>query len=146
MDLKNIDRLSAQYRFLSNFWEAATAYEGMLFPTTEHAYQAAKTMDLTTRLLFLDKVKSPGEAKRRGRKLVLRPGWEDLKIGIMTEVVRDKFTRHPDLGEKLLATGNARLVKGNKEGDQFWGMCRGRGQNHLGKILMKVRAELRGQL
>ncbi len=56
-----------------------------------------------------------------------------------------KFTRHFDLREKLLATGDRKLVEGNTWGDTFWGVCRGNGKNHLGKILMKIRAELQAE-
>ena len=42
----------------------------------------------------------------------------------------------------LLATGKATLVEGNSWGDTFWGVCRGKGKNMLGKILMRVRKRL----
>jgi ribA/ribD-fused uncharacterized protein len=74
----------------------------------------------------------------------MRPDWEQVKILIMTSLVRDKFTRHQDLKEQLLATGDAELIEGNWWGDTFWGVCKGKGENHLGKVLMKVREELKG--
>ena len=75
----------------------------------------------------------------------LRPDWEKVKNGIMEEIVCAKFTQHTDLAEKLLATGDRVLVEGNHWGDTFWGVDTrtGQGENHLGKILMKVREELR---
>jgi len=62
----------------------------------------------------------------------------------MLHIVRDKFARHPGLKASLRQTGNARLVEGNWWGDTFWGVCNGKGTNHLGKVLMEVRRELIG--
>jgi predicted NAD-dependent protein-ADP-ribosyltransferase YbiA (DUF1768 family) len=56
--------------------------------------------------------------------------------------VKDKFSRNPELRVKLLNTGDLQLVEGNYWGDTFWGVCNGKGENHLGKILMRVRKEL----
>ena len=71
----------------------------------------------------------------------MRPDWEQVKTGIMEEIVRAKFTQHPELAALLLATGDTVLVEGNHWGDTCWGVDTrtGRGENHLGKILMKVR-------
>jgi predicted NAD-dependent protein-ADP-ribosyltransferase YbiA (DUF1768 family) len=71
----------------------------------------------------------------------------------MLALVRDKFARNRALGETLLATGQCRIEEGNTWGDVYWGIARraipargiraGDGENHLGKILMQVREELR---
>jgi predicted NAD-dependent protein-ADP-ribosyltransferase YbiA (DUF1768 family) len=61
----------------------------------------------------------------------------------MTMVVRAKFTQNRILADKLIATGDTELIEGNNWRDYFWGMCNGKGKNNLGKILMKVREELR---
>lgn len=64
-----------------------------------------------------------------------------MKLGVMLELVQKKF--HPIfMQNRLLATDNAELVEGNYWGDRFWGVCKGEGENHLGKILMRVRKEL----
>lgn len=88
---------------------------------------------------------NPSEAKRLGRRVRLRSDWEQVKYDVMLDVVRAKFNQHPDLAQKLLATGDEELVEGNDWGDTYWGVCNGRGKNMLGKILMRVRAELRGE-
>ena len=67
-----------------------------------------------------------------------------MRIDIMTALVTQKFNRHIDLRKKLLATGDEELIEGNWWGDTFWGVCRGKGDNHLGKILMEVRSKLIG--
>lgn len=75
---------------------------------------------------------------------MLRPDWEEVKIGIMEEIVRAKFTQNPHLAEKLLATGGQQIAEGNTWGDTCWGVDSrtGEGENHLGQILMQVRSEL----
>ena len=87
----------------------------------------------------------PGKSKGVGRRVQLRPDWEDVKTGIMEEIVRAKFTQHPELAARLLATGDKVLVEGNHWGDTCWGVDTrtGQGENRLGKILMKVREELK---
>ncbi len=139
-----IDAFKHEYRFLSNFHPAAVVYEGVEYPSSEHAYQAAKTLDPIARQRVLA-LRSPFEAKKAGRQVALRPDWEAVKSAVMLEVVRDKFTRNEDLGRLLVATGGVELVEGNTWGDTVWGVCNGRGENRLGKILMFVREELRAR-
>jgi ribA/ribD-fused uncharacterized protein len=80
-------------------------------------------------------------AKKLGQSCKLIGDWEDLKIVIMRELLFLKFAL-PSLRASLLETGDADLIEGNTWGDTFWGVCRGRGQNWLGKLLMEVRAEI----
>ncbi len=141
-----IDRFDGtKYRFLSNFYMAPVVYEGITYPSSEHAYQAAKTADVGSRLLLAD-LKTAGEVKRAGARLKLRADWNDVKISVMENIVRLKFEQHPDLAEKLLATGNAELIEGNTWGDRFWGQVDGVGENHLGQVLMRIRNELTAKL
>ena len=104
-------------------------------------YQAAKTEDSAQRRRIRESQK-PGDAKRSGQKVKMRTDWEQIKFGVMEDLVRQKFTKHKELREKLLATGDVYLEEGNSWGDIFWGTCKGKGLNHLGKILMKVREEI----
>jgi predicted NAD-dependent protein-ADP-ribosyltransferase YbiA (DUF1768 family) len=76
-----------------------------------------------------------------GKKNALRPDWEEVKDGIMYKLLKSKFT-DPVLRDKLIATGSAELIEGNNHWDRYWGVCRGEGQNKLGKLLMKVREEV----
>jgi hypothetical protein len=89
--------------------------------------------------------KTPAMARSMGRSsmIKLKPDWDNIKADIMYKLVRDKF-RDPGLREKLLATGDAALVEGNTWNDTFFGVCRGKGLNMLGIILMRVRSEVRG--
>ena len=135
-----IDSFKGENRFLSNFWPAEVELDGMLFPTVEHAYVAAKTLDPEKRA-EIRLVNTPGQVKRLGRTLDLRADWDEVKLGIMEGLVRQKF-QHPELAALLLATGDQELVEGNTWDDTFWGVCFDVGCNHLGLILMKVRDEL----
>ena len=142
MEVYVISRFSGKYRFLSNFYGAPVDYEGVFYPTVEHAFQASKTLDKGLRIVVRDSW-SPGAAKKFGRVLELRPGWEKIKLGIMADLVWLKFSGDRRLAVKLLRTKDAELVEGNTWGDYFWGVCNGKGENHLGKILMRVRDRLR---
>jgi len=135
-----VKEFQGQYRFLSNFWEALVQLDGQVYTSVEHAYQAAKSHDVHYRLSVLC-ARTAGDAKRLGRKVALRPDWEDVKVDIMLGLLRQKFTE-PKLARLLLATGEQELVEGNYWGDTFWGVCQGKGKNQLGKLLMQVRQEI----
>jgi hypothetical protein len=137
-----IDRFEGKYRFLSNFYPCKIIYQGIEYPSVEHAYQASKTLDISSRQKIAEK-KTPTEAKRMGRKVKLRNDWEQIKLDLMEELIKQKFSNHQDLRDKLLRTNQSELIEGNTWGDNFWGIYKGRGENHLGKILMKVRNEIK---
>ena len=137
-----IAEFQGEYRFLSNFWPAEVTYNGITYPTAEHAYQASKTLDTDARRRIAA-LPTPAQAKAEGRKLALRDDWETAKFVVVEDVVRLKFTTHADLRDKLLATGDTPLEEGNTWGDRTWGVYQGQCDNRLGKILMKVRDELR---
>lgn len=141
-----IDKFMYKYHFLSNFAVCKIPYNGMLYRTAEAAFQAQKTLDKNKRRKYLNC--TPSQAKKWGRCEDLRPDWEDIKLQIMYEVLKAKFKYNPEMREDLLATGDELLVEGNTWGDTYWGVCRcsGKGENHLGEILMRVRRELRDQL
>ncbi len=137
-----ITSFNAKYAFLSNFFPATVTYEGVQYPTTEHAYQATKIVDPMTKLQ-IQHCQSPSFAKALARKSRAREEWHLVKLQVMEELLRQKFTRHERLKRMLLDTGESLLVEGNNWGDVFWGVSRGRGDNHLGRLLMKIREELR---
>lgn len=138
---KTIDKFDDEYEFLSNFYLCMLVHDGHACKSSEHAFQAAKTLNENERrqIRFAS---SPGKAKRMGKEVTLRPDWEFIKINIMLDILRIKFAI-PDLRDKLLATGDATLIEGNTWNDQFWGKVGGRGKNWLGKLLMQVRDEIR---
>jgi hypothetical protein len=137
-----INSFSGYYRFLSNFWISQIVYEGLTYRNSEAAYQASKTFDPTKKLWFLEL--EPGQAKRLGKNLPLRPDWEEVKDQVMYEICLAKFTQNPALGRLLRETGDEHLEEGNTWGDTTWGTVDGVGENRLGKILMQIRVELSG--
>lgn len=142
-----ITSFSGPYSFLSNFYPSVVRFElpagFMKVETVEHAFQASKTRDVTM-AIRIARAKSPGTAKILGRQVSLRPDWDLIKFGIMEDLLRQKFTPGSDLAVMLLETGDAELIEGNTWNDRIWGQCPvGRGENHLGRLLMKVREDLR---
>lgn len=140
-----ITRFFGEFRKLSNFWESDVVLDSVTYPTVEHAYQAAKTMNLEKRAWILASEWANG-AKQRGAKVPLRPDWEGVKLGVMEHLLRQKFSQR-EFKKFLKGTEHRELVEGNYWHDNFWGQCTcskhiGQGQNHLGKLLMKLRAEL----
>lgn len=134
------------YAFLSNFYECPVVYDRLEFRNAEAAFQAAKCEDANERQKFIGL--NAVQAKRLGRRVRLRPGWDNIKLRVMIDIVEAKF-RNPDLREKLLATGDAELIEGNDWGDRYWGVTEngnGKGKNYLGKILMSVRQSCGGAL
>lgn len=128
------------YRYLSNFWECKVPYEGVDYITSEHAFQAAKTLDPAERHRVACKL-TPRDAKFAGQNVTLRHDWEKVKLQVMEDVVRAKFDANPDLKRALTDTGDAVLIEANTHGDRYWGQVDGVGESHLGKILMKVRQD-----
>lgn len=142
-----ISSFSGEYRFLSNFYPCTILYDGLVYRSTEHAFQAAKTLSKAERA-DIRAASTPGKAKRLGRRLKLRPGWDRIKDGIMFDLLRQKF-ENVELMIKLVDTEDAQLVEGNYWHDNYWGVCfcgecDNSGDNMLGKLLMKVRDEVNG--
>lgn len=139
--------------FLSNFWPATVIYGNGTYPSVENAYVAAKigavpppegrapSTPLERAAVELLTCK-PGDAKRIGKRFPMVAGWDSFKLDVMRTLLTQKFAKEP-LRSMLLATGEAGLVEGNTWGDRFWGVCRGEGENHLGKLLMGLRSGLR---
>ena len=127
---------------LSNFSAHPVTLGGLEWPTTEHYYQAMKTLEPDERER-IRQAEKPREAKQLGREVFLRPDWEAVKIPVMRQALRAKFAVETAPGSFLLRTGDHMLVEGNDWGDTFWGADGGKGQNWLGHLLMARRAELR---
>jgi len=141
--MKPILEFKGKYFFLSNFYEMEFEMDGELLKSGEHAYQREKTLDAERRQDIVD-APSPGSAKKRGRRVILRDDWECIKIPVMAKVLHSKFS-YPEMERRLLSTGDSLLVEGNTWGDAFWGfdLIRGFGQNMLGRLLMQLRKSRR---
>ena len=134
-----------RHRFLSNFWYAGVSLYDELYPSVEHAYQAAKAINEADRARIRCAA-TPAEAKRLGQRVTIRPDWERTKVVFMLILVRRKF-RDADLARQLLATGGAPIFEDTTRWkDTVWGVVRDghscQGGNRLGRILESVRAEL----
>lgn len=136
-----IKEFRGKYYFLSNFYDFPVRYKGIEYLNNEAAFQSQKVLDNKQRESFSHL--NPSEAKRKGRRVKLRSDWEEVKDDIMYGIVLAKFTQDAKLMRMLLETGDKYLEEGNSWNDTYWGVCRGRGKNKLGKILMRVRQEIR---
>jgi ribA/ribD-fused uncharacterized protein len=136
-----IDSFKGENKFLSNMSESSFRVGQETYPTVEHFYQAMKTTNLEEQAAVLA-AKTPAEAKKIGKTVTLRTNWKKLKIEIMEVGLRAKFQQNPELKKKLIDTGDADLIEGNTWGDTFWGQVDGKGENNLGKLLMKIRDQL----
>jgi len=134
-----INKFFGEYRFLSNFWGCNVYYNNILFPSAEHAYQINKINNIKIQKILVQ-ILDVADIKRIGGVLQLRKDWDDIKDKIMYDIVSSKF-KDKRLSEMLLKTGEQELIEGNTWGDIYWGVCDGKGENKLGKILMKVRKE-----
>ena len=133
-----------EYSFLSNFYEGKVfTYKGLKFNNTEAPFHAEKCWSRAKEFEMI----RPLQSKRLGRRVLMRRDWEQIKDRVMYDVCYAKFTQDPVLKAKLLATGNRELVEGNTHGDRCWGMTCSNGvwigENRLGKVLMKLRDDLR---
>jgi ribA/ribD-fused uncharacterized protein len=133
--------------FLSNFYLSPILLGSKEYPTVEHAFQSMKTKDPELRELIRN-ASTPGKAKRLGSNVRLREDWEEKKHLVMYQAVHKKFTSTTELRDKLLKTGDQKLVEGNSWHDNYWGNCGCKkcigihGENHLGEILMDIRTFL----
>lgn len=141
-----IEEFQGEYRFLSNFFPSPLEVDGIRYGNAEAAFQAQKVLSEEEKREFSDL--PPNVAKRKGRRVSLRPDWEEVKTEMMEKIVRAKFEENPELTRRLLETGDAELIEGNSWNDRCWGvdLRTGKGENRLGLILMKIRQEKRESL
>lgn len=157
-----IGNFAMDYAFLSNFHPCKITYKGHTYNDTETAYQAAKVIEGSVfgqdengkDILWFDKIKNSkdaAEAKKLGAKCPLRPGWEQIKLSVMKDVLAIKFVG-TELEAKLLATGTDYLMEGTTWHDNIWGLCIRKncekcvnkiGMNYLGLFLMQLRHSIR---
>jgi ribA/ribD-fused uncharacterized protein len=136
---KPITEFKGEYIFLSNFYNFPIRYDGVLYKTSEHAYQSQKTF-VDKEINLIKEAPTPEAAKKIAQGATLREDWGNIKVQVMRDVLWAKFS-NPFLSDKLVSTGNATLIEGNTWGDVFWGVCDGKGKNMLGRLLMEIRKE-----
>lgn len=129
---------TAGYEWLSNFFEATIDYAGRDWMTVEHAYRAMKTVDEGQRDAIM-LAPTASKAKRIGKHVDIRPDWLSIRVDVMRELTRCKYSQHNWLSDRLIATGDATLYH-LAPWDRFWGVDdQLRGENQLGRILMAER-------
>jgi len=146
-----------EYRWLSNFYPAVVTYQGVEYPSVEHAYMSAKSNDILHphglsrkeipwKEFCKDPSNSAGTIKKQSRKITLVENWDKIKLQVMEECLRSKFSQDP-FKTMLLETGDQHLQEGNWWSDVYWGvnLKTNKGENHLGKLLMKIRFELKNK-
>lgn len=143
MTQESIKHFNNEYEKFSNFYPCEVYFEGRTYPTTEHAFQAAKTIDKMERKK-ISEAETPSIAKRLGRNVRLRKDWDIIKISIMKRLLIHKFSID-EFKTLLISTGDADIIEGNYWHDNYWGDCYCKkckdikGKNQLGKLLMKIR-------
>ena len=150
-------------QYLSNYaaLPVPVVFDGVKHPSTEQAYVAAKFGDravgefiagLQPGVNSYGQLTSPAQEARNlgqsssvrrwrdagwtGSVPRLRADWSDVKVGIMEELVKQKFNNNPDFAQYLLATGDRELIEhttgwGSRyengqrihHGDRVWGMA-----------------------
>lgn len=154
-----------EFRFLSNFHLCEILIDGIIYPSSEHAYMAYKTDDVLVKQKIAD-LEKPSDAKKMGQEIELRPDWEYYRVAAMLNCLHLKF-QNSELADMLCATENKYLEETNWWKDRFWGVHKSTatkaqlenefssgslkkeiedrpgGLNMLGKCLMIVRSNLR---
>jgi len=145
-----IYKFADKYEFLSSFYSVNIKLNGKEYKSVEHAYQSCKTKDESEHE-WVRNAPTASKAKSFGKKVKVRKNWDDIKYRLMLKLVRSKF-KHPELRKMLLETGNEEILEGNYWHDNDFGNCTCdrcveiEGKNHLGKILMKVRQEIKDEI
>ena len=152
-----IDKFEGRCRFLSNFYPCKIEHKGIKYPSVEHFYVAMKVteMQLIDGIYYtaadfremISRISNPGDVKKIGSRVKIRRDWDDKKLEFMNWAVREKF-KDETLAEMLISTGDQEIIEGNWWHDNFFGSCScvkcgNKGQNNLGKLLMRVRDDIR---
>jgi ribA/ribD-fused uncharacterized protein len=140
-------RANEPYGFLSNLYVCPVTLEGRTFRSAEDAYQFGKPKDpaVAEWLMAAPAPRFCAQAAHALLRYDIRPDWQEVRVERMRAVIKAKFTHNPELRQKLLETGDARLVEASPT-DTFWGIGkRETGKNMLGLLLMELREQLRGE-
>ncbi len=134
------------YGCFSNFSKHPFVEFGRIFKTSEHYFQSMKYLGVNQQYFeLIVQAKTPKEAAQLGRSgmFPMRSDWELIKDSIMYHAVFLKFTTYASLQQILLSTGDEELVEDSPV-DSYWGWGYDhKGKNKLGKILMRLRSDLR---
>ena len=137
-------KIKDPHGYMSNYKRARFFIYGRWWNWVEAPYQAQKTLDpLEQEAIW--QAKSNNDSRLLGQKVTMRPDWDEIKSNIMYECCLAKFLQHKDLRDQLISTCDEELIEDSPI-DSWWGCGKnGEGRNELGKILMKIRGELKGE-
>lgn len=151
------------------FYVAPVTLNNKIYPTVEHAYQAAKFFDVDWGTISQEAKNEIKEALKlkgyAGEVIYNSDLFSDTRmvagnIKIIADILRkygyvdkeweDKRIkvmvdlliqkfRTENMANKLKETEGKELVEGNTWNDTLWGVCEGKGRNILGIILMEIR-------
>ncbi|MEZ4941758.1 MAG: NADAR family protein [Saprospiraceae bacterium] len=135
------------YKWLSNFAPCTIVINGIAYPSVEHAFMSAKSNDVRWYLKCTDASIKPGTIKKMSRGILLLPNWDSIKVSVMRDCLNQKFRQEP-YKTLLIETGDVFIQEGNFWGDTFWGvdLKSKTGENHLGKLIMAIRDELKNEI
>ena len=140
-----IHRFKDENRWLSNMALVKIEFQGNTYSSVEHAYQSAKNKSQEWKDICISEF-NPYKIKILSRDIEVREDWDEVKLLVMEECLIEKFKQEP-FKSQLLATGNENIQEGNEWGDKFWGVdltsSPNIGENHLGRLIMKTRENLR---
>lgn len=132
------------YDVFNNFSAHAVEIDGLVYPTSEHAYQAAKCTDVQGKK-EIQIAKSPLQTKELSSKkyaAAKRPDWDRVKLEVMESILRAKLAQHQEVRDALIRSAQEEIAEDSPV-DSFWGRGKdGNGQNNLGKLWMKIRADI----
>lgn len=132
-----------EFYVFSNFSSFQIEWKGKLWPTSEHAYHSEK-FDNENLKEEIRQTRSAHEALMLAKEHrdEYRKNWDEVKLGIMKEILHAKVAQHPYVKKKLLESGTRELIEDSWR-DDFWGWGPNKdGENHLGKLWMEVRKEV----
>lgn len=140
-----INSFRGYHAWLSNMYDCEIEFMGHKFKSVENAYMFAKRpndLEWLNKCLNL----SPGDIKKASRLITVREDWEVVKLSIMYELLKKKFTQEP-FRTDLLNTRGENIVEGNRWNDTFWGVDiksnPNVGENWLGRLIMDIRTKIK---
>jgi predicted NAD-dependent protein-ADP-ribosyltransferase YbiA (DUF1768 family) len=147
--MEKISSFTLEYSFLSNDHICLVHYEGLLYASVTHAFQAARSSDQSVKEK-ISKIHDLESMYEIAETIEDPPGWLKARGRIMEVIIRDKFRRNPVLRQRLSDTKNSLLVNSYEDATNpnnlYWGTVGERGENTIGKILMKIRSDIKNEI
>ncbi len=134
--------------YFSGYSAHAVEYQGVVYPTVEHAYHCQRYVDPAI-VEEIRTARSPFKAWQVSQKYKSeqQANFNERKATVMEDICRAKLQQHEDVQRELLASRDLPIIKHITTGtpaDGFWDDgVDGAGRNETGKIWMRLREELK---